>query len=103
MSKINVYLLSHDPYLIQHLEGIKNAHFVTTTIKSIQDLTAQAKKQLVSVDVDRIHWDSEEWQRFFQAQLVLVASVNPNDPEGPRALERGANADGDAYDSLCQL
>lgn len=102
MSKINVYLLSHDPYLIQHLEGIKNAQFVTATVKSIQDLTAQAKEQLVIVDVDRIHWDSDEWQRFFQEHLVLVASLKPNDPEGQRALVMGAKAYVHAYSSPSQ-
>ncbi|HLS18011.1 MAG TPA: response regulator transcription factor [Paenalcaligenes sp.] len=102
MSKIKVYLLSHDPYLIQHLEGIENAQFVTTAIKSIQELTDQAKAQLVIVDVDRIHWDSDEWRRFFQEHLVLVASLKPNDPEGQRALVMGAKAYVHAYSSPAQ-
>lgn len=102
MSKVKVYLLSHDPYLIQHLEGIKNAQFVTIAIKSIQELTDQAQEQLVIVDVECIHWDDAEWQRFFQEHLVLVASLRPNDPEGQRAIVMGAKAYVHAYSSPAQ-
>jgi len=99
MIKHKVYILSEDPYLIQHLEGIQNAQFVTTTVKSIQELTAIAKQQLVIVDVDCIHWDASQWQQFFQDQLVLVASLKPSDAEGQRAFIMGAKAYTHAYSS----
>lgn len=99
MSETRVYLLSEDPYLIQHLEGIGNAQFVTSAISSIQELIQQAKHQLVIVDVGCIHWDSSEWQRFFQEQMVLVASLSPSDAEGQRALVMGAKAYVHAYSS----
>ncbi|HLS21367.1 MAG TPA: response regulator transcription factor [Paenalcaligenes sp.] len=97
-----VYILSKDPHLIRHLEGIKDAQFVTKAVNSLQDLTAAARQQLVIVDVDCIHWGAREWERFFQDHLVLVASLKPSDSEGQRAFVMGAKAYNHAYSSAEQ-
>lgn len=94
-----VYILSKDPHLIQHLETIENAQFVTQAVNSLQELTETAKRQLVIVDVDCIHWGAEEWVQFFQDHLVLVASLKPTDSEGQRAFVMGAKAYTHAYSS----
>lgn len=102
MSKIKVYLLSRDPYLIQHLKGIKSPRFATVDIESIRELVQQPKQQLVIVSVECIPWGNKEWQQLFQEHLVLVASLKPNDTEGQKALVMGAKAYVHAYSALVQ-
>lgn len=97
-----VYILSKDPHLIEHLQSIDNAQFVTKAVNSLQALKEVACQGLVIVDVGCIRWGAQDWVRFFQEHLVLVASLKPTDSEGQQALVMGAKAYTHAYSSAEQ-
>lgn len=101
MKPSHVYLLSHDQYVLDHWGNINNNNWVTQSAQDINDMLALDSAQLVVVDAGILTvTDDQLKKRLLNQHQVVVASLNPNDPEGHAVLMQGAKAYVHAYSSV---
>ena len=100
MKANNIYLLSHDQYLIEYWGKINNNVWIINPIQIISDFLSLSVGQIVIMDTNIITTaNAEAIQKILSQHQVVVASSNPNDPEGQAVLVQGAKAYVHAYSS----